>query len=190
MVRFCASPKRPVLHGGSVMPSRNLFPALCLLFSVLTFTVSGSGQGIPPYPNAITDRSIHQETPMAPPPRNVVFADPDFGSLMVRATDSTTNFKLPGTFLRNRADRNPKVHDLVRCGGSHRHFSAASRLRVSALGGSAAIPISGLASDGHRCGPRRFWPPTGHAHSLRDWLDPSAGWLGVGGVASQKASPS
>ena len=103
VVRFSASPKRPVLHGGSVMPSRNLFAALSFLFSVLTFTVSGSGQGIPPYPNALTDRLIHQETPMAPPPRNVVFADPDFGSLMVRATDSTTNFKLPGTFLRTEA---------------------------------------------------------------------------------------
>ncbi|HWW15999.1 MAG TPA: hypothetical protein VN310_15165 [Candidatus Dormibacteraeota bacterium] len=42
---------------------------------------------------------IHQETPMLPPPRNVVFTDPDFGSSMVRATDATTNFKLPGTFL-------------------------------------------------------------------------------------------
>jgi len=37
---------------------------------------------------------------MAPPSRNVVFTDPDFGSLMVRVTDASTNFKLPGTFLR------------------------------------------------------------------------------------------
>lgn len=37
---------------------------------------------------------------MSPPPRNVVFRDPDFGSLMVRATDPSTNFKLPGTSIR------------------------------------------------------------------------------------------
>jgi hypothetical protein len=55
------------------------------------------------YPQATTDRRIHQETPMNPPPRNVVFTDPDFGSLMIRATDSATNFKNPGTFLRSEA---------------------------------------------------------------------------------------
>jgi hypothetical protein len=60
-------------------------------------------QGIPPYPNAITDRVVRQETPLAPPPANVVFNDPDFGSQMVRATDDTTDFKKPGSFLRNPA---------------------------------------------------------------------------------------
>ena len=60
-------------------------------------------QGVQPYPNAITNRSIYQETPMAVPARNVVFTDPDFGSKMVRATDPSTNFKLPGTFLRTEA---------------------------------------------------------------------------------------
>ena len=53
-----------------------------------------------PYPNAVTDRLIHLETPMTPPPVNVVFNDPDFGSRMVRATDETTNFVHPGTYVR------------------------------------------------------------------------------------------
>ncbi len=56
-----------------------------------------------PYPNAVTDRLVHLETPMAPPPVNVVFNDPDFGSPMVRATDETTNFVHPGTYLRTAA---------------------------------------------------------------------------------------
>jgi hypothetical protein len=84
------------------MATRTLLTILCLSTSfILTATVSG--QGRQPYPNAVTDRLIHQETPMLPPPINVVFNDPDFGSLMVRATDATTNFKLPGTFLRTEA---------------------------------------------------------------------------------------
>ena len=40
---------------------------------------------------------------MTPPARNVPFNDPDFGSPMVRATDSTTNFKLPGTFMETES---------------------------------------------------------------------------------------
>jgi hypothetical protein len=55
------------------------------------------------YPHATTDRLVHKEAAMKPPHRNVVFTDPDFGSSMVRATDSTTNFILPGTFLRSEA---------------------------------------------------------------------------------------
>src|SRR4051812_48584449 len=74
--------------------------SIIVFTSILTFFTTGSAQSPQPYPNAVTDRLIHEETPMSPPARNVVFADPDFGSLMVRATDSTTNFKLPGTFLR------------------------------------------------------------------------------------------
>ncbi len=60
-------------------------------------------QGISPYPNAITDRVLHAKTPMAPPPVGAVFQDPDFGSLMVRATDENTNPKIPGSFFRNPA---------------------------------------------------------------------------------------
>lgn len=73
---------------------------LWILFSSMYTTLEVSAQGVQPYPNAITTRSIIPETPMAPPLRNVVFSDPDFGSSMVRATDPTTNFKLPGTFIR------------------------------------------------------------------------------------------
>jgi hypothetical protein len=58
-----------------------------------------SAQNPQPYSLAATDRLIHPKTRMVPPPRNMPFVDPDFGSLMVRATDETTNFKLPGTFL-------------------------------------------------------------------------------------------
>lgn len=68
------------------------------LFSVSTLLAQTT-----PYPQAATDRLIHPKTAMLPPPVNTPFTDPDFGSLMVRATDPTTNFKLPGTFLRNEA---------------------------------------------------------------------------------------
>jgi hypothetical protein len=71
-----------------------------MLLTIFVLVERASAQGRQPYPHAITDRLVHEETPMSPPPRNVVFTDPDFGSSMVRATDSTTNFKLPGTFLR------------------------------------------------------------------------------------------
>ncbi|MDQ1409645.1 MAG: hypothetical protein QOD84_680 [Acidobacteriaceae bacterium] len=60
-------------------------------------------QGSPPYPNAITDRLIHQKTPMALPPVNIPFTDPDFGSTIVRVTDETSNFKNPGGYLRTEA---------------------------------------------------------------------------------------
>jgi hypothetical protein len=76
---------------------------LSLATCLLTLLQSSSGQGIEPYPNAITNKLIYQETPMAPPPVNVVFNDPDFGSPMVRATDPTTNFVHPGTYLRTAA---------------------------------------------------------------------------------------
>jgi hypothetical protein len=81
------------------MPNKTLL-TLVLPFSTLLLALAVSAQSRQPYPNATTDQLIHQETPMAPPARNVVFTDPDFGSSMVRASDSTTNFKLPGTFIR------------------------------------------------------------------------------------------
>ena len=80
--------------------ARKTLLAFCALLATLILVKTSLGQGRQPYPHAVTDRLVHQETPMKPPPRNVVFADPDFGSSMVRATDGTTNFKLPGTFLR------------------------------------------------------------------------------------------
>jgi hypothetical protein len=69
----------------------------------VTLLQSASAQGIEPYPNAITNKLIYQETPMTPPPVNMVFNDPDFGSPMVRVTDQTTNFVHPGSYLRNAA---------------------------------------------------------------------------------------
>jgi hypothetical protein len=72
----------------------------CTLLVTFILNVGGAAQSPQPYPKAVTDRLIHLETPMLPPPKNVVFTDPDFGSSMVRATDPTTNFKLPGTFMR------------------------------------------------------------------------------------------
>jgi hypothetical protein len=78
-----------------------LFFGWLTMISILA--TEAAAQGRQPYPNAITDRVIHTETPMLPPPVNTPFLDPDFGSLMVRATDETTNFKNPGSYLRNAA---------------------------------------------------------------------------------------
>src|SRR5579863_2323875 len=87
-------------HSKELLMSNNSLRDLCLLLSTSILTLAVSAQSRQPYPNVTTDRLIYQETPMEPPARNVVFTDPDFGSSMVRATDSTTNFKLPGTFMR------------------------------------------------------------------------------------------
>ena len=81
------------------MPNRTLLAIFSSVFTSLILAANVSGQGIQPYPLAITDQLIHQETPMLPPPTNSVFTDPDFGSSMVRVTDATTNFKRAGTFL-------------------------------------------------------------------------------------------
>ena len=82
------------------MSNGTLVTILCILLTTFTPAPTLSAQSHDPYPHAVTDRLIHQETPMLPPPRNLVFADPDFGSFMVRATDASTHFELPGTFLR------------------------------------------------------------------------------------------
>jgi hypothetical protein len=83
----------------SQMLNRTLLITLSALFTVVLASIAPA-QSREPYPNAVTDQLIHPKTPMLPPLRNVVFTDPDFGSLMVRATDASTNFKGPGTFLR------------------------------------------------------------------------------------------
>lgn len=70
-----------------------------LLISIAAFAPVMSAQSREPYPNAITDRSIHPKTPMAPPPVNLPFTDPDFGSTIVRATDETSDFTHPGGYL-------------------------------------------------------------------------------------------
>jgi hypothetical protein len=72
--------------------------ALLLTFPLLT-AGKGFAQSPPPYPNAVADRNIHLKTPMLPPPANTLFADPDFGSPMVRATDETTDYVHPGSYL-------------------------------------------------------------------------------------------
>lgn len=66
----------------------------CLLTGLLILLVESSlwGQGINPYPNAITDKLIHHETPMKPPGVNTPFLDPDLGSQMVRVTDEASDF--------------------------------------------------------------------------------------------------
>ena len=81
------------------MANRSALTLAWILLTTLTLATEVTGQAVQWYPKAVTDRLIHQETPMLPPPTNVVFADPDFGSKMVRVTDSTTNTAFPGTFL-------------------------------------------------------------------------------------------
>lgn len=84
-------------------PSRfyNLLCPYLLAFSFVLFAECAlSGQGVNPYPNAITDNSIHFETPMAPPSVNTPFVDPDFGSQMIRVTDETSNFTHSGGYVR------------------------------------------------------------------------------------------
>jgi hypothetical protein len=76
---------------------------LSCLFVTLLLATAVWAQSRQPYPAAKTDRRIRPETPMAPPLVNAPFRDPDFGSPMVRATDETTNFKIPGSYLRNEA---------------------------------------------------------------------------------------
>ncbi len=58
-------------------------------------------QGVQPYPNAITNREFYAKTPMAPPPVNTVFQDPDLGGTMVRVTNENTNPKAPNDFFLN-----------------------------------------------------------------------------------------
>lgn len=81
------------------MANKTLLPILCMLVTTLGVAPIISAQSRQPYPKAVTDRLIYQETPMTPPQRNVVFVDPDFGSSMVRATDETTNYMDPDTYL-------------------------------------------------------------------------------------------
>jgi hypothetical protein len=83
-----------------MMMNRTVRSIVCTLLVTFILAAGGAAQSPQPYPKAVTDRLIHLETPMLPPPKNVVFTDPDFGSSMVRATDLTTNIKLPGTFMR------------------------------------------------------------------------------------------
>ena len=71
----------------------------CFLLSIAS--MDAMAQSKQPYPNATTDRLFRAKTPMAPPPVNTVFADPDFGSSMVRVTDQNTNPKVAGSYFYN-----------------------------------------------------------------------------------------
>jgi hypothetical protein len=85
------------------MWNTRMLVCLPLVTILLLCATTMFAQGIEPYPNAVTNRNIYQETPMVPPLVNVPFNDPDFGSPMVRVTDETTNFVHPGSYLRNAA---------------------------------------------------------------------------------------
>lgn len=82
-------------------------------------------QGVQAYANATTDQLVHTETPMTPPPVNVPFVDPDFGSQMVRVTDETSNFLRPGGYLRTEAS-----------GSANMFSSDGTKLYVIAEGGA------------------------------------------------------
>jgi hypothetical protein len=82
------------------MTTRSFVARLCLCLAVAVSAVAWA-QGIQPYPLAFTDREVHPKTPMAPPPVNTLFQDPDFGALMVRVTDDNTNPKNLHSYFRN-----------------------------------------------------------------------------------------
>jgi hypothetical protein len=107
-------------------------------------TASAAAQSPQPYPNAITDRLVRVETPMAPPAVNAPFTDPDFGASMVRATDEHTNFKIPGSYLRNEASGQANMWSsdsskfyVIGAGGYEFAFGFdASTMKVSSLTGA------------------------------------------------------
>src|ERR1022692_2672177 len=77
-----------------------------LVFSLVLFLLSSVadralGQGVEPYPNAITNRLFYPKTTMTPPALNPRFADPDLGGLMVRVTNENSNPTAPGSYFRN-----------------------------------------------------------------------------------------
>jgi len=73
--------------------------ALCFVLALAH--VTALGQGISPYPNAITDRLVHTKTAMLPPAVNTVFSDPDFLTSMVRVTNPNTDPTHSGAFFLN-----------------------------------------------------------------------------------------
>jgi hypothetical protein len=70
---------------------KNKAARLMLVLSLALVTRTGLGQSPQPYPHATTDTNIHPKTAMAPPAINTPFNDPDFGTLMVRATDENSD---------------------------------------------------------------------------------------------------
>ena len=128
-----------------------------LVFSMLVVPIVSIclfAQGVQPYPNAITDRQFYAKTPMAPPPANTVFQDPDLGASMVRVTDGNTNPKEPNDFFLNPdSDVNEWSMDdskfYVVAGGNGANLAFAfnpATMTVSALpgagaGGGLVIPL-------------------------------------------------
>src|SRR4029077_4913882 len=95
------SPRRTFLSGIVINAPRIGETAMRLArAAVLLWALRISAQSGWPYPHAVTDRLIHQKTPMLPPPVNSTFADPDFGSTMVRVTDQHSNFLHRDGYLR------------------------------------------------------------------------------------------
>jgi hypothetical protein len=74
------------------MPLRALVFLLCVLVTYLSTSLV-SAQGVQPYPDAITNRTVYPETPLRPPHVSAAFRDPDLGSLMVRVTDENSDPK-------------------------------------------------------------------------------------------------
>ncbi len=124
--------------------------SLCFIFAA---SAASWAQGVQPYPNAFTDRAVHPKTPMAPPPINTVFQDPDFGAFMVRVTDDNTDPKhLHSVFrnpmnVKNAWSRDNRKFFLVGPATNPLAFGFdPSTMRVSALpgagpGGAFAIPL-------------------------------------------------
>jgi len=131
-------------------PARQLRLCLFMLLLAVSFI---NAQGVQPYPNAITNRLFYPKTPIAPPPVNTVFADPDLGGVMVRVTDQNLNPHVPGSFFRNPpADVNEWSMDNSKfyvSGANTTDFAFAfhpDTMTVSALagagaGGGLALPL-------------------------------------------------
>jgi hypothetical protein len=82
---------------------RTLLTVSVIFSAILVLATNAMAQSRQPYPKAVTDQLIHEETPMSPPAAKVPFVDPDFGSRMVRVTDATTDFLFPGTSMGTEA---------------------------------------------------------------------------------------
>jgi hypothetical protein len=85
------------------MMNKTTLTVMGMLFVILVLATNTIAQSRQPYPNAVTNQLIYQETPMLPPMANVPFTDPDFGSPMVRVTDATTDFVFPGSAMNTEA---------------------------------------------------------------------------------------
>lgn len=85
--------RQQIFNLGDPMRSACIFSAYILTIALMPGLNAQSRQ---PYPNAVTDRQIHHKTAMPPPHKGVMFKDPDFGSLLVRVTNKTTDFIHPG----------------------------------------------------------------------------------------------